>query len=710
MSTDAINESDAVPGKEPDEDIPKITGDIGQGFVQRLLYACSPWSYPLYTRFISHRRRFVEDVENRLRAAHIDLSVEVYLAGALGIGALTGIITGIGIGLAFLLFIAPLPALGPGFTPSFLDPVFDIWLAIRTPVLAFLLLALGAIIGVVSALFAAKQAPNLRIYQRKREINLVLPNAVAFMYAQSDGGMGQLELIEAVADAEDTLGEVAVEFRRIQHQMTYFNEDYRAAIEKAAEETPSDALSQFLNDMLSVINSGGNMTEFLDGEKEKQMQLIEQSQTSRLQLIESLGQLYLGLAVGPLFALVIVMLISLLGSPKPGILAAIVYGVIPLVNLLYLSLLDTVKKDKIGTGILKDDSTKTDRDTDISPFDLGVVDEFADEHPDSPMFSRIRQYELRHRISKFLADPLYIFQTDPKSTLYVTVPVAGITVLVLYALGILGPSISTLQADGIGSIVTTLENEPIKQTTGWVVLPSFIVMIPFSWYYERKVRHQDRITETLTADLRKMSNANEAGQTVLEAIKTAGEGNSSLLTDELERVYKKVDYGYSLSAGLIEMNNKYQRPRLARSVKLIERAQQASNEISDVLKTATDLSEIRDRMEDEYSSRMQTQLVVLTVTFLVTVGVLGFLRVFFVPTITDLVTTSDSAGEFLGGGGGLTLEFINLLYFHAAVLQGAMTGLVIGYINTEDILRSVKYVIAFVTVSIIIWGIVTVLG
>jgi len=66
-----------------------------------------------------------------------------------------------------------------------------------------------------------------------------------------------------MATAEDTYGEVSQEFQSIVNETEYFGTDYRNAIRQQSMETPSDELSQFLADMLSIVNSGGNMESFL---------------------------------------------------------------------------------------------------------------------------------------------------------------------------------------------------------------------------------------------------------------------------------------------------------------------------------------------------------------------------------------------------------------------------------------------------------------
>lgn len=675
---------------------PDVSKAFHRSRTERLLYALAPWFHPLYGRWIAPRERFVARTKRRLAAAHLPIPVEIYLAGSLGMGVLTGL----GIGGLFAVFVLALgvPTVDPGYVPAVLEPLSPVWEVLSGPVVVGLSLAVGVGVGVASALASASVVPRLRIYQRRREINLLLPDAIAFMYALSVGGMDQTEIIEELADSEDTYGEVAVEFQRIHDEMTYFNSDYRSAVERVAEATPSDPASQFLTDLLSIVNSGGDLTAFLETEKDHQLRAVRQSQEARLDVLELFGQAYLSLSTVPMFALIVFVLMSMLGTPRPVMLFSIVYGLLPGLNVLFVVLLSTVKEDEPGDGRID-----TDRDvptaTGGSLLDTGLAPD-----QDGAVFEQVRRQELRHRLSELAS--LSTVRRRPAATLALTVPAAIVTVGSCYGLGVLGPTPDAFAAAPVGSVVAAFEADPVGQTVGWLLVPGLLVLVPLSLATEWRYRSRATVTETLTTDVRKMANANEAGNSVLESIRIAAADNPSPLAAELRRVYKKVDYGDSLSRSLIELTNRYERPRLARSIKLIERAQHASDRITGVLRTTAKLSETHDELDAEYDSRMQQQVAILTVTFLVLLGVLLFLRVFFIPTIGDLVAGNENATQALTGAS-MDQATINLLYFHAALLQAIMTGLITGYIRRTSLAAGLKYVAVYTTLTTVLWALVT---
>ena len=676
--------------------VPDISTGFHRSRTERVLYALAPWFYPLYGRWIAPRERFVARTKRRLAAAHLPVPVEIYLAGSLGTGVLTGVLMG-GLFAALALALG-LPSVDPGYVPAVLDPLSPAWDLLSGPVVVGLSLPVGVAVGAASALASASVVPRLRIYQRRREINLLLPDAIAFMYALSVGGMDQMGIIEELADSEDTYGEVAVEFQRIHDEMTYFNRDYRSAVERVAEATPSDPASQFLTDLLSIVNSGGDLTAFLETEKDHQLRAVRQSQEARLDVLELFGQAYLSLSTVPMFALIVFVLMSMLGTPRPVMLFSIVYGLLPGLNFLFIVLLSTVKKDEPGNGRIEADGDAP-MEGGSGLLDTGIAPDRA-----APVFEQVRRQELRHQLSELLA--LSTFRRRPATTLAVTVPVALGTLGLWYGLGLVAPSPDALAAAPVASLVAAFETDPVGQTTGWVLVPGLIVLAPLALATEWRHRSRATVTETLTTDVRKMANANEAGNSVLESIRIAAEDNPSPLAAELRRVYKKVDYGDNLSRSLIELTNRYERPRLARSIKLIERAQRASDRITGVLRTTAKLSETHDELDAEYDSRMQQQVAILTVTFLVLLGVLLFLRVFFIPTIGDLVASNENATQALTGAS-MDRATINLLYFHAALLQATMTGLITGYIRRTSLAAGLKYVVAYTTLTTVLWALVT---
>jgi Bacterial type II secretion system protein F domain. len=167
-------------------------------------------------------------------------------------------------------------------------------------------------------------------------------------------------------------------------------------------------------------------------------------------------------------------------------------------------------------------------------------------------------------------------------------------------------------------------------------------------------------------------------------------------------MYKRVTFGSSLGTVLIEFNNRYRIPRLARSVTLIEKAQETSDQITDVLTTAADLSEIEDELEREKRTRTRMQVVIIGISFVVFVAVLLMLEEFFIETIVDVMGESEDTKVVTLGS--LEPAVLSMLYLHAALIQGCCAGLICGYVQTGRAYTGLKYALGFVTFTFLAWA------
>ncbi len=663
-------------------------------FRQRFALVLSQVFQPVYRYLFAGRGHFISQLELRLAQAKVSTPVEIYLSNALAFGALAGSIIGATLG-SLALVLVDLPGLPVTLVPdSGLGAVLGAVLSVLGQA-TFLCswLVLFACLGLLAGLTAAVYYPALPIYQRRREIDLVLPDVVGFMYSLSVGGMDTLDIFSAVADSEDTYGEAAVEFQQLTHEIEYFNVDYQTAVERVAQTTPSDDLSKFLIDMLAVVNSGGDLTDFLETETDHQIDQRRRTQADLLNTLELFGEVYISLTVLPLILIVVLVIMALLGDAQLLLLLVTVYVVLPALNAVYFLAVSVTTQDSVGTGRLEppdDAATTAARENSLT--DLGVVDTHLRAHPGEPLLHRIRTAELRHRLSKLRADPAGFFRTAPRYTLAVTVPLAVVVLGVLVAQGIADPDPAAVVERGL------------VQTFLWGGLPFLLVVTPFTVFAEWRARTVSSLTDTLTSDLRKLANTNATGQPLLEAIRLTGEDNDTRFGHELTRIYKRVSFGSSLGVVLVEFNNRYRIPRLARSLKLVQKAQETSDLLTDVLMTAATLSEIQDDLEREKRSRTRMQVLIVAISFVVFVAVLLMLEEFFIDTIVDVMSENpDTDADFVEFGG-IDPSLLSTLYLHAALVQGCCAGIICGYVQTGRVAAGLKYAVGFVTFTFLAWA------
>ena len=673
-------------------------GESGQGTTVSGADSLGDAFYPLYEWLFSEDSEFVADLENKLAQARMPDTVELYLSRALAIGAITGVSLWIvGTVLGYVLFATGVIDLGSAVIVQNVSPgVADVLKMLRVPLLVLVTGLVFGSIGFAMGFGVLVAVPYSRASTRKREINMLLPDAVSFMYALSVGGLNQLEILQAMAEADDTYGEVSREFKSIVQETQYFDTDYRTAIRNQALSTPSDELAQFLTDMLSIVSSGGNMEAFLDDKKDKHMRTAKQQQEMTLETLELFGEMYMTLSLFPLLLIIILVIMRMLGEADPMMLYATVYGLIPMTGAGFLVLVSTVKKDEPGDGYLNpadaDDRLSVQKGSGV--LNLGLVEEYTGEFS---MFDRIKNKEGTYETMQVLKEPHLFFRDNPLYTMALTVPL----VLVITVVAMVSGAVPT-SWDG-------MIDQPVWGTFMYVYMPTYIVVLPLAVFREWNVRSRSVITNSISDNLRKLSSANDTGQTLLESLRTVSETTSGKMATEFETMHAKVNYGMSLKHALVEFNNKYHIPRMARTVKLISKAQEASSQITDVLTTAAQASENQDDIERERKSRTRMQVVIILMTYLTLLAVMAILKTQFLDVLTGL---NDASG---GGGGGssagtaslgssINTGRLSLLFFHAVTMQALLSGLIAGYIRDADIMSGMKFVLVLMTIALVVWA------
>ncbi|MFU8867416.1 type II secretion system F family protein [Natronococcus sp.] len=640
--------------------------------------------YPVYARVFDEDDRFVARLERRLAQARIDDTVELYLSRAIGTGVVAGACLSIlGAIVGYGLFGTGIVDVGePLGVPVPNRTVLAVVEALRLPSLVAATGFAFGVLGFLGGFGSLVAIPYARASARRREIDVLLPDAVSFMYALSVGGLDRLEIIEAMAGADDAYGEVAREFRTVHAEATSLGVDYRTAIRRRARETPSDELSRFLTDLLSVVDSGGDTEQFLEEKRRKHARTAKQEQERTLETLELFGELYMTLSLFPLLLLIVTVVMQLLpnATVPPELLYLTVYGLLPLIGIAFLVLISTVKHDDPGDGTLSLES--------------GLVDRFAGNRA---VFDRIESRAATHRVLRILRRPHVFFRDNPRYTLALTVPASLAVVAVAVANG------------AAPTAWTGVVEHPLRATVVYAYLPLYAVGLPLATAYEWNRRHREAVVETLSEELWKLSSANETGLTPLESIESVAETGTGRLSREFERIRAKVGYGRSLRRALVEFANAYRIPRLARTVRLLAESQAASNRISAVLRTAARTSEIHDDLERERRSRTRMQVVIIVMTFLTVFAVIAILETQFLDSMADAgaggIGTSSERGT--ASGNVVHTGSLSVLLFHAVVLQAIISGVLCGYIRDAELLSGLKYALALATVALVGWTVVT---
>jgi len=666
--------------------------DEESSFTDTVYHTIAQAFYPFFTILFNNRQEFIKRVEQSLIKANRSETAEVYLSAYLGIGVLSGGLCGFAYGLLLTPQYTDVLVISELFSrSSAYELIWVVPLLLEALLFIALLSGGGVIVGGLFALSIAVLLPRQTVKKRKTEIEILLPDAVAFMYCLSAGGMSRVDIIRVLATSEETYGEVSIEFQRLVHYMDSFSEDFHTAISEVAETTPSETLREFLNDTLSVITSGGRMDSFLESQFNTYMAEVEQTQKTELDRLELINEMYITMTLMPVMGLVLIAFAGALGVVGIGPLLLVTYGVVPATQLVALIIISTIFHASYGSGRLspdEEDSFSSVDDKSQRVLSAGIAEDFKSQ---SKIFNQIYVSEIRSRLLSFLSDPFVYARKQPKFILTVTVPVAVIFV------------ISAVITDNIVfNIEYMIDNAYIVTLLGFYI-PVVVIFGPYVYFFETEIFRKGRISDGFTNALNKLANTNEQGISLRKSMLITSEGSTSKLADEFETMYKKQEFGVPLGKSIIETNNKYQVPRLARLFRIIKSAQDISNNINEVLKTASSLSETQDKLVTERKSRTRQQISIIVLIFFIFIASLVLMEGFIIEGVAGSQSANEAGLGVLGGGEPVDGDTISVLFYHGAILQGGLSGLVCGYIRSGSITPGIKYSLAFISITMGVW-------
>ncbi|MFD1587607.1 type II secretion system F family protein [Halorientalis brevis] len=550
----------------------------------------------------------------------------------------------------------------------------------------------GLVSGILSGVVSYSLRWRLlagRAEARRRRINESLPRTVAFLYAQSRGGMAFPAIMRTLATNRNVYGETAAEISVAAREMDLFGTDMISAIKRMAHRTPSEDFKTFSENLSSVLQSGQNLPSFLHDQYERYQEEAEERQEEILELLATMAEAYVTVLVaGTLFLITVLLVFGLTTTSTLGILQLLGYLAIPLANLGFMVFLNQ-RLELLGIGNESDasalDETELLADTDVSARDLqatdgGTTPTLADN------LERLELYDRLERIQRIIRRPLQVVFWNPTSILYVTVPLAlCVTVVRL-------PTAFT----GIGINVRALDDIVIQALL--FVLGTYALV---RFVYKRRI---NRIESASPEFLERLASLNEAGMSVVESFDRVRGSDLGALSEELERIWADITLGANVEDALVRFGRRVQTTPITRAVTLLSNAMRASGNIGRVLRIAATQARADLRMKRQRRRQMLTYLVVIYVSFLVFLVIIIAVQEVLVPSLPDSVPTPDSNNR-LGVNADQITRFgevnkaaYTLVFFHTALIQGLLSGLIGGQIGEGTVRDGVKH--AFVLLGV----------
>ncbi|WP_207891163.1 type II secretion system F family protein [Natrarchaeobius oligotrophus] len=659
----------------------------------------------LFGRYVDEFEAEHPDRKAALRAAHFPTTYREYGSKTIlyaAFLAVVGSIVGIYAIWAVLLVLAIDPETLREALPSGLEFLARLGgVPTLSPSELFVLflgacLTVGAIAG-SGAYWLRWWYPGYVADARARRIERALPETVSFVYALSRSGMEFPEVMRIVAENEDTYGEAAAEFGVAVRHVDTFGTDVVTALQLAGRRSPSPKFSEFAENLVSVLQSGHSLSSFLERQYHDYQEEAESRQAQTLELLRTLAEAYVTVLVaGPLFLITVLVVIGIAVSDTVDPLRALVYAILPLGNLAFIVYLSVVT-DSIVPG---EPSANVDAESvdargrsRVSQSDGGVPGESAAAGRSTRTAAnaeRVRHYRRLQRVRDRFANPKEALLERPIRSVAVTGPIA---------LGAVLWRLPEAFADGRFD-ATAIDDI--------VALGLFGMLAGFAVCYELRRRRIDAVEAAIPDLLDRLASVNEAGMSVVSAVEHVRESELGPLGDELDRVWNDVRWGADLETAWRRFETRVRTRSISRVVTLLTEAMNASGNLATVLRIAGRQAAADRRLKRERAQAMVEYTVVVYVSFFVFLFIVAVLAAYLLPNLpTEGVDTggvADADATGIGDLSGDAAGTYGTLFYHAALVQGLLSGLIAGQLSTGDLRAGAKHAAVMLALAVVLFA------
>jgi flagellar protein FlaJ len=524
------------------------------------------------------------------------------------------------------------------------------WLGLEIPYSLLVVLLMASAFGYLTYR-AFLLYPSVISSARKAQIEAMLPHSVAYMYALSKGGGEVTGILRSIGE-DESQGEMAREARAVVRNVEYLGLNPISAVREVARTTPSEKLRNFFELLASTMATGGDIAKYLES---KCRQFYGEAGAGQRRSLESLGLMaefyVIMLGLGPLLAVILLILFGMTGTLYTVPLYLLIYLLIPLGTSSFIILVSRFSGLPGAVKRAEEHEVKVEGGK-----KSGLARAFG-EGKFSGMFKKFSR-TLRVAPSRFFL---------------VSVPIAAIFALAQVYLG------------------------RFSELT--VFLAVLIAALPFAVLHEMRARMVGKIEDSFPDFLTSLSSSMASGLTPAQAIRSASASELGPLSSELRRVSGEVEWGASTSEALSNFDERIGSGMVSRSIGVMKKAMEASGEISDVVDIlALDASTSRS-LKQERRGVMTTYTAIVYMSFAVFIFTAGVISTYLLPMIPGAAPV---AGMPLAPS--IPQAEVKRLLFHASLIQGFCSGLVAGQLGSGDVGSGLKHSILMMALAYLLFS------
>ena len=156
--------------------------------------------------------------------------------------------------------------------------------------------------------------PKVIVDNRRREIKNDLPFAILHMAAVAGSGAKLIDIFGMLLQSGEYKA-LSGEIKRIMNYVHLFGYNLTTALKSIAQITPSPEFKELLNGMISTVESGGDIKNFLKTKAEDTMSTYRLERKKYVEILSTYSDIYTAILIAaPLLFIVVLVMISIIGD------------------------------------------------------------------------------------------------------------------------------------------------------------------------------------------------------------------------------------------------------------------------------------------------------------------------------------------------------------------------------------------------------------
>jgi len=199
-------------------------------------------------------------------------------------------------------------------------------------------------------LFTMFRWPYSKIKQRARLMTKALPSALSFISAMAATTVTPIDIFRSLS-RQEAFEEIAKEAKRIYLDMSTFGKDSMSALRSAIDRSVSTEWREFLQGMISTINSGGDLRTYFNAKALESMQRSRGTLRAAISGMGVMAEAYVTVGVAfPIFLIILLIAMSIMSSSMDTslLIGMVVFILIPLIELTFGWILYSMAKEASG--------------------------------------------------------------------------------------------------------------------------------------------------------------------------------------------------------------------------------------------------------------------------------------------------------------------------------------------------------------------------